>query len=75
MTHRDKRLDKYIGSRMKVTFFDDLQITGRLDFDESRGCYVLKNVIDKNGMPGYDTVFRKSHVKAINVFIGGHHGK
>lgn len=67
MTHRNSKFDKFIGKRVKVSFTDGDIITGLLDFDEERQFYKLTNCMNKKGFMVNDTLFRKSHVKEIEV--------
>ncbi len=67
VSHRDKRIDKYIGKRVTVTLIDKEILRGLLTFDEKRDRYRLSNVIDKRGMPSGDYLLRKSHIKKIEV--------
>lgn len=67
ISHRDKRIDEYIGKRVTVTDFTGNVCRGLLTYDEKRDRYRLSNVIDKRGMPSGDYLLRKSHIKKIEV--------
>ena len=66
MERRDEKLDRYIGKRVKIEFFDGDVLSGNLEFHY--GFYFLKNCMDeKKGWTRDDVHFRKSHVKKIEV--------
>ena len=68
MNHRDKKLDSYIGKRVKVIFQNGTTYKGLVGFNDESGKYVLKNCADlKNGFPHNDIEFRKSHIYRIEV--------
>ena len=67
MNHRNSKLDKLLGKRVKVSFTDGDVITGTLKFYEASGFYKLTNCLSKRGFIVNDTLFRKSHVKEIEV--------
>ena len=70
-THRDKYLDTLEGKRVKVWFKDGDLITGNLTFNEGMGKYRLKNCFDnRKGFVRSDVVFRKSHIKRLEVAHG-----
>ena len=68
MNHRDKKLDSYIGKRVKVIFQDETKYKGLLGFNDESGYYVLKNSMDlRTGFPHCDLEFRKSRIYRIEV--------
>lgn len=67
MNHRNSKWEKYIGKRVRVSFADGDIITGLLNFDDERQFYKLTNCMGKKGFLVNDTLFRKSHVKEIEV--------
>lgn len=56
--HRSKELDKYLGQKVKVTFWDNSIDEGILEYDVVRYC---KNKYSLNRR----LFFRKTHVKKI----------
>ena len=68
MSHRDKRLDSYIGKNLNVTFTDGVKYSGIFGFNDESGLYVLKGCKDEQGLPKCDMEFRKSLIRRIEVY-------
>ena len=67
-SHRDAYYDLFIGKRVKIWFKDGDIIKGKFAFNENTGKYALTSCINfKKGMMWHDLVFRKSHIKKMEV--------
>ncbi len=65
MTHRDKKLDSLLGKTVRVTLFNEKVVSGKLGYTTDMNvmwpnCYYVELEFGKY-------VFRKSHVKRIEV--------
>ena len=70
-SHRDNFLDSLEGKRVKIWFKDGDILTGNLMFDADFGKYRLKNTYNiKKGFMQHDIVFRKTHIKKLEVSHG-----
>lgn len=66
-THEDALLNSLVGRSVKITLFDDTVYFGTLSRDEWRRMYKVNGTKGTATGQPYIIVFRKSHVKTVEV--------